>query len=235
MRHLCATGQATLSRINRCFPQEFLGHRLGYLAVPRRNVRLCTQIGSQKSYSEPRPLLPRTDLQMQKVRARSGVFSRARALRSLFAALLYVMGIVGLPGLHLGFHRLDHEHHGGGLKWLRTGHHDHHVDGARDHERAHAQALPATAAFARLAQLAGGSAALLQPASASHSSPEILHGGGNLAHFSCSYLSAADDLPCLHVAPGSEPAFPGFISSALSSTPFLFGIGARAPPAELAS
>ena len=39
-----------------------------------------------------------------------------RRLLSFLGALLYVLSAIALPSLHVGFHRADHQHRGGGLQ-----------------------------------------------------------------------------------------------------------------------
>lgn len=67
---------------------------------------------------------------------------RHRQTLSLLGALLYAVFAFVLPSLHLGFHRADHDHRGGGLPRLHTelgGHHSlvlmpHRHDTTPDHE-----------------------------------------------------------------------------------------------------
>ena len=46
----------------------------------------------------------------------AGPPSRRRPLRAILGAFLYALCVLVLPALHLGFHRDDHDHAGGGLR-----------------------------------------------------------------------------------------------------------------------
>src|SRR5262245_15071943 len=56
--------------------------------------------------------------------------------RSAIAALLYGLGTIVLPGVHLAFHTDDHDHEGGGIRHRdhddddHDSDHDHHPHGA---------------------------------------------------------------------------------------------------------
>lgn len=170
---------------------------------------------------------------------------RFRANRALFAGILYLLGMVVLPSLHLGFHRDDHDHHAGGLRWLHS---------AADryaslpaHAHSHGPIAESAESSTTLTPLAAddeqqpsivangsavdGKSARLATASTSHGTPgDLAHGLGSLAHFASAYLAASQGLHVLPVRLHVERMAARLTSQHVVSQPFLSCLRSRAPP-----
>lgn len=144
-----------------------------------------------------------------------------------------------LPGLHVGFHRDDHDHRGGGqhrfppalaLSSHAAGEPHAHGPGTR-----HTHAQVTSQGGGILSASPERHAALVSHQSGVPSAPELLHGAGSLAHFASSLLpgSAHIDIPLAGLLSGETGCLdPPFV---LPRNTLLSSLHARAPPPTLGS
>jgi hypothetical protein len=152
---------------------------------------------------------------------------------------LYLVLALVLPGLHIGFHRDDHDHRGGGqhrsspalaLSSRAAAEPHSHGPGTR-----HTHAPGTRPGSGALSFVPDRHAALGSHQSGAPSAPELLHGAGSLAHFAGSLLpgSAPLDLPLADQLSGETVCLdPPFV---LPGCTLLSSLHARAPPPTLVS
>lgn len=157
---------------------------------------------------------------------------------SLLAALLYLGLALVLPGVHLGFHRADHSHPGGGQQrstasFLLA---QRHAGAPHAHGAGGLHAHPGPSApGSSLGLVPAGRSALFANRAASPWGPDLLHGAGSLAHFAGSLLpgTAQVSLPLAGLLSGEsvlvEPPLTASRSALRSA------LHARAPPPPHAS
>lgn len=162
-----------------------------------------------------------------------------RASRSLLGALLYLLLVLVLPGLHISFHLDDHDHQGGGqhrripavlLPSQLLG--EPHAHGAGP-EHTHAPVLIEESG--NLSAAPDRHASIRGDQSGAAPAPELLHGAGSLAHFASSLLpgSAHLHLPLAGLLSGEMGSLDP--PSALPRCTLLSSLHARAPPSTHAS
>lgn len=161
-----------------------------------RRCRLPGDCATQSSMGPPSRAAMRMPVGPPARRVRGG-----RPELALLGGVLYVLGTIFLPGLHLFFHRLDHDHRGGGIH--------HHAGLVHAHEHRHDEAsnsapeperlaqAPLEESASRLVRGGGAAVALVAPVAyarilpGSEAESPIDHAGGSQAHFASAWLKAA--------------------------------------------
>lgn len=169
---------------------------------------------------------------------------------ALAGALLYVVAVLGLPVLHLGFHRADHDHRDGGIHYhgrlfefaeRQPGVHFH----APFHEHLGGEDVAPKAPPLTLSVFTGsfGNLRASQPVASDsrrwqtpyerHAPAEdssSRHVAGGLAHFATAFLSSGSILDTLPVGPAPKQTAAHAPAERFPEQHLLPTRGARGPP-----
>lgn len=193
-----------------------------------------------RAHSRPAPR------RMHRVRVKTPRIACPRPALSVLLAIVYALGTIALPSLHLGLHRNDHDHRGGSIHWHSL---ERHLSAQHDHLHEHSHPDPPKASLGDGQEIASApsqhadwhhrsapkselvAALAFDPDSRSAPSPgDPAHAGGSLAHFAEVFFASATHSFLPLVGPLAAPAAPPeYINPALvawSADPRK----ARAPP-----